>query len=98
MKKTKKEKQPKRQKVTFTHENTNATAVKLAGDFNDWDLNKHPMKDSGNGKWIKAVMLFPGKYEYKFLVDEEWQNDQSNNYVQPNCFGTYNNVINLSAK
>ena len=98
MKKKKKEKQSKRQKVTFTYQNNNATAVKLIGDFNNWDLHKHPMKDNGNGKWIKAVMLFPGEYEYKFLVDGEWQNDQSNNSVHPNCFGTYNNVISLSPK
>ena len=41
-------------------------------------------------------MLFPGNHEYKFLVDGQWREDPSNERLCPNCFGTYNSVINLS--
>ena len=66
------------------------------GDFNSWNPKKHPMKSDGNGIWTKAVMLFPGNYEYKFLVDGEWKEDPENDRKCANCFGTYNSIFNLT--
>ena len=51
------------------------------------------MKINEDGLWKKIVMLPPGKYEYKFLVDGQWWHDPSNAYVCINCFGTQNNVL-----
>jgi len=45
--------------------------------------------------WNKVVMLTPGDYEYKFLVDGQWREDPLNDHLCPNRFGTYNSVINL---
>jgi hypothetical protein len=42
------------------------------------------------------VILLPGQYEYKFLVDGQWKQDPKNNRICPNKFGTYNNVFNLT--
>jgi 5'-AMP-activated protein kinase regulatory beta subunit len=53
------------------------------------------MKKDNNGKWTKAVLLLPGQYEYKFLVDGKWKQDPQNDRIRPNRFGTYNNVFNL---
>jgi len=66
-------------------------------DFNNCDPEKHPMKRQGNGIWTKSVMLSPGKYEYKFLVDRNWLEDSQNGNTCRNCFGTYNSVIRLEA-
>jgi len=38
-------------------------------------------------------MIFPGRYEYKFLVDGEWHRDPVNQEVCDNDFGTLNSVI-----
>ena len=54
------------------------------------------MKRDENGVWNKAVIIPPGKYEYKFLVDGEWMEDPGNEQVCPNRFGTYNNVLKVS--
>ena len=35
----------------------NVQQVYLIGEFNNWDLNSHPMTDIGNGNW---VLTFPG--------------------------------------
>jgi hypothetical protein len=43
-------------------------------------------------------MLSPGNYEYKFLVDGQWKEDPQNDQLHPNCFGTYNNIINVVEK
>ena len=66
------------------------------GDFNNWDPKKHLMKKDGNGVWNKAVILSPGSYEYKFLVDGQWKEDSQNDQTCLNCFGTYNNILNLT--
>ena len=41
----------------------------------------------------KTDIIPPGEYEYKFLVDGQWQRDLSNEMVCKNCFGTLNNVM-----
>ena len=70
MAKVRSKKDIKRRKITFEFESSDAKKVILMGDFNNWNPKKHPMKKDGNGIWTKAVMLFSGKYEYKFLISK----------------------------
>jgi 1,4-alpha-glucan branching enzyme len=88
----------KQRKVTFSLENADANEVFLIGDFNKWDPKTHPMKSDGNGKWVRDVIIPPGKYEYKFMVDGQWKEDPKNDQQSLNCFGTYNNIINVTEK
>jgi len=85
----------KRRSLTFILEASEAKKVFLAGDFNDWSPEKHPMRKDVNGTWKKRLILSPGNYEYKFLVDGQWKEDPRNNRRCPNCFGSYNSVIRL---
>jgi 1,4-alpha-glucan branching enzyme len=87
----------KRRKTTFSLNSSDSKEVILMGEFNNWNPKKHPMKSDGNGIWTKAVLLFPGNHEYKFLVDGEWKEDPQNDQRCANCFGTYNNVFSLNA-
>jgi 1,4-alpha-glucan branching enzyme len=86
MSKKKQEKKTQRRRITFKLE---------VGDFNSWDLKKHTMKKDDKGRWAKIVTLAPGGYEYKFLVDGEWQNDPNNDQVVHNPFGTLNNHLTV---
>lgn len=70
-----------------------AEAVFLAGDFNDWNGKKHCMKKGRIGVWEKTLMLSPGTYEYKYIVDGNWQEGVSISEKRMNSFGTYNNLI-----
>jgi len=83
----------KRKKVSFAVSFPDAAKVALAGEFNDWNPAKHPMERCDDGVWRKSLFLYPGTYEYKFMVDGEWQNDPQNPLVCPNAFGTRNNFI-----
>ncbi len=85
-----------RRKIKFSLKAVDAKEVVLTGDFNNWDPKTHPMKTDGNGLWDKTVMLPPGKYEYKFLIDGDWKEDPQNDQTCPNCFGTQNSILNLS--
>jgi 1,4-alpha-glucan branching enzyme len=96
MAKIKSKQKIKKRRVTFLMNLSDAEEVILMGDFNNWDPKKHLMKKDRKGMWVKAVIIPPGKYEYKFLVDGQWKEDPQNDQTCPNCFGTYNNVFNLT--
>jgi 1,4-alpha-glucan branching enzyme len=91
------EPKPKRRKVTFSLTSPDAKEVILMGDFNQWNPKKHPMKKNKNGVWKKITMLFPGTYEYRFMVDGQWKNDPENDQTRANRFGTNNNFIAVSS-
>jgi 1,4-alpha-glucan branching enzyme len=86
---------PKRRRIEFLLETPDAQQVILMGDFNHWDPKIHPMRKHADGVWRKIVMIFPGRYEYRFWVDGEWYNDPNNLQRCPNCFGSENNVIEV---
>ena len=69
-----------------------AQQVVLCGTFNDWDQDTRRLKRSKNGIWSTFLSLEPGTYEYRFLVDGQWQNDPNADVV-PNPFGSQNNVL-----
>ena len=89
----KSEPKPKRRKVTFFLTSSDAKDVILMGDFNQWNPKVHPMKTTKKGVWDPVTILFPGTYEYRFMVDGQWKNDPNNNQMRANRFGTKNNFI-----
>lgn len=96
MSKIRSKQKPKRRRVIFSFKSSDAKEVILIGDFNNWNTKKHPMKSNGDGMWNKSVVIPPGRYEYKFLVDRQWKEDPQNDKICLNCFGTYNNVLDLT--
>jgi hypothetical protein len=62
----------------------------IAGNFNQWNQSSHPLNKSKQGIWKISLPLDPGHYEYRFFVDEEWQNDPTCSSFVENSFGTFN--------
>jgi len=87
-----------RRRVIFSYHAPEAAEVIVAGDFNGWDTGVHAMKRELDGTWKKILMLFPGRYEYKFLVDGRWCTDPLTGTACANVYGTYNNVLEVAAK
>jgi 1,4-alpha-glucan branching enzyme len=71
-----------------------ATTVLVAGSFNDWQGAITPLKKGRNGKWSVALALPPGRYEYRYVVDGTWVNDQKTPMI-PNPFGSANNILEV---
>jgi len=46
-----------------------AQRVCLAGDFNGWNPETHPMQRQPDGAWLLQVPLHHGHHRYRFLVD-----------------------------
>lgn len=86
---------PKRRRVTLTFHSPEARNVALVGDFNNWVPTKSMKKDK-DGNWKARLELEPGKYEYRYLVDGEWQNDPQCQSVTQNQFGTQNCILEVS--
>lgn len=84
----------KRCSVTFTMFAPNAQSVDVAGSFNDWKLK--PLKKGRDGTWKAIMRPKPGRYEYKFVVDDQWITDPSNPELAHDEYGNVNSVIELS--
>ncbi|MGZ3614487.1 MAG: isoamylase early set domain-containing protein [Thermodesulfobacteriota bacterium] len=78
--------------VSFEFPAPEAQEVYLVGNFNNWDTSANPMKKDKKGLWKATVSLRPGRHEYRFLVDGNWQNDPSCCDCVANEFGSQNCV------
>jgi 1,4-alpha-glucan branching enzyme len=80
-------------RVEFSH--PTATAVAIAGSFNDWRPDSAPMVALGNGRWLKELALPPGTYEYLIVADGKWTPDPSAKETAPNPFGGVNSLARI---
>jgi 1,4-alpha-glucan branching enzyme len=75
--------------ILFEYEAPAARMVTLAGNFNNWggtegggryDPTIDPMTNDGNGIWSIVKPLPPGRYQYKFVIDNgvRWELDPNN--------------------
>jgi len=82
--------------VRFEFAHPKATAVAVAGTFNDWHPDTRAMHPAGGGYWLKDTVLPPGIYEYRLVVDGEWQADPLARETVPNPFGGRNSVLKVA--
>ena len=89
--------QSPRVKVPFVLLEPDARHVTLSGEFNGWSAEAAPMKRQANGQWETVFDLFPGRYQYKFVVDGQWVPDPRARENVLNQHGTLNSVIEVQA-
>ncbi|MFH2092372.1 MAG: glycogen-binding domain-containing protein [Pseudomonadota bacterium] len=82
-------------KIQLVFHAPQAKEVYLAGDFNKWNIKKHTMKKGKQDVWEKTLLLEPGIYEYKYIVDGNWYEDRSSPDNCINPYGTYNNLLTV---
>ena len=79
----------KRKRVVLTADLGPGKNVSVAGNFNDWDPTAKPMLDKNRC----TLLLKPGNYEYKFVIDGVWCVDTNNPNFAPNDLGTLNSLL-----
>jgi len=79
----------------FEYYNPAAKEVSVAGTFNDWQPAATPMRKGPGGKWSTEFLLKPGHYEYRFVVDGQWQDDPMAARFVANPFGGLNCVVEV---
>ncbi len=71
--------------------------VLVSGEFNGWGdsaATATPMQDDdGDNLWEVALVLDPGSYQYKLIVDGVWMTDPSNPNRTDDGQGGFNNVV-----
>ena len=88
-------KTPARRSVAFTLEDAPGRQVFVAGSFCDWQPKYKLVDRDNSGIYSGRVLLAPGEYQYKFVVDGEWRLDSANPNFAPNDFGTLNSLLKV---
>ena len=81
--------------VIFVASYPKANVVQIAGDFNNWQPEKTPMRKTGEDTWQARVPLAKGTYRYRLVVDGKWQHDPHNDSTEVNPYGELNSVIRV---
>ena len=83
-------------KRKFTVYAPGANSVKLVGAFNNWSQDEDSLLERDEyGVWYKEMDLAPGVYQYKFLIDDTWEEDQYNPYFVKDAFGGKNSIVEV---
>lgn len=88
-------KRPAKRRVTFKLAAPQAKTVLVTGSFCDWQTHSQLLKRDKAGIWKTSVSLLPGVYEYRFVVDGQWQDDPLCHERVPNAFGTENCILRV---
>ena len=74
-----------------------ARSVAVAGNFNRWDANSHPLAGPDRiGRWTATLTLPPGRYEYLFVIDgTKWVLDPAALSVE-NGLGERNSIVTVT--
>ena len=82
-----------RRLITLHFQDAEAGAVAVVGSFNGWSPAVNPMQKKGD-VWELTLSLLPGKYSYRFLVDQKKQVlDPAATGVEPDGYGGKNSVL-----
>jgi len=83
------------EEVTLSYCAPAAEEVCVAGTFNNWSADSAPLKPARDGNWSIQLNLKAGRYEYRFVVDGEWQDDPGAAESVPNPYGGRNAVLKI---
>ena len=74
-----------------------ARSVSVAGSFNRWNGDSHPLSGPDlHGRWTATVPLPPGRYEYLFVIDGAiWALDPAAPSVD-NGLGDRNSIVTVT--
>lgn len=83
--------------VVFTYVNPTATRVTIAGNFQGWNPNTHPMTKNEEGIWTYTMEAsIDDVLIYKFLPDGEWTVDEGAPDFIDDGFGGLNGYVVVS--
>ncbi len=83
--------------VTLRYSDSGAHSVSVIGTFNGWSPEHSRMRRAPNGSWEITLSLRPGKYAYRFLINDRQQVlDPHCTTEEPDGYGGKNSVIYIT--
>jgi chromosome partitioning protein len=83
--------------VVFTLKAPYQAKVLIVGDFNGWSAEQGEMHyEKEQQVWKRFIPLAPGRYNYKYIVNDAWMSDPSNPHEEDNEFGGKNSVLHIT--
>ncbi len=83
-----------RRGVLFVQPISIGASVSIAGSFNQWTPDSHPMRRNDSvGVFELLAPLPPGRHTYRVVIDGRWTADPFNEAAEPNPFGDLNSVV-----
>ncbi|KAK1313582.1 hypothetical protein QJS10_CPA06g00177 [Acorus calamus] len=81
--------------VTLNWDGDDCSSVEVSGLDIGWG-QRIPLKfDEGQGRWTLERELAEGRYEYKYIVDDEWTCNSYEMVTSPNSDGHVNNYVQV---
>lgn len=83
---------------TFRYKPDSAVGtVTVEGNFNNWNKESDPLQDAdGDGMFERSMLLEPGSYIYKFVVNGKEIVDPANPETAPTGFESFNSVLRIA--
>jgi 1,4-alpha-glucan branching enzyme len=86
-----------KRRIRFECSAAPGSEVCVAGSFNDWDPAATPLRETDSaGLYRRNLLLPPGRYEYKFVVNGTWCVDPLCTHWQANDLGSLNSVLEVA--
>jgi 1,4-alpha-glucan branching enzyme len=82
-------------RIVLSVRNPNAREVRVTGDFTGWSAEGVPLRKTEDGEFEAAMVLEPGVYQYRLLVDGEWADHPEAARRVANPYGSENCVIEI---
>jgi len=81
-------------RITLTYHDPNANSVAVVGNFNGWSPANSGLHKNKYGDWEINLYLSPGRYAYRFLINNSDEVLDPNSTVQePDGYGSRNSVL-----
>jgi hypothetical protein len=80
--------------ATLRYFSQDANSVSVIGTFNGWTPDNSPLREVSHGVWEISLHLSPGKYAYRFLVNNSRQVlDPHCPVEEPDGYGGHNSIL-----
>lgn len=80
--------------VLFVQPGDSTQSIHIAGEFNHWSPTADRLRYNPEaGVYQTMIELPPGRFQYRLIIDGQWQRDPYNPSQELNAFGVANSVI-----
>lgn len=74
-------------RVQFRFYRPQASCASVAGTFNKWNPQAHPMRKGSDGWWSATLAFTPGVHQFRYVADGQWYTDYAAQGLEHGKFG-----------